>query len=114
MAPRIRSPTPEPVQEIDTMQMRKRVMDMHISHKGDGPEKELADMVRILHAPVQYTPHGNMQILRLTGSPVPDTQQVVRQADMVSALALRRDMLMHQAEEQRLRWAPRRVDGNGW
>ena len=45
-----------------------------------------------------------MQILRLTRSPIPDTEHTICQADMVSALALRRDMLMHQAEEQRLRW----------
>ena len=93
------------------MQMRKRVMDMRISYKGDGPEKELADMVRILYAPVQYIPHGSVQILRLTRSPLPDTEQIVRQADMISALTLQRDMLMHQAEEQRLRWASEK---DGW
>lgn len=48
--------SPEPVQETDIVQMRKRVLDMHLSHKGDSHanarEKELADMVRIPYAPV--------------------------------------------------------------
>ncbi|KAL4076455.1 hypothetical protein J3A83DRAFT_4357458 [Scleroderma citrinum] len=98
MTPRAKTSSPEPVQETDILQMRKRVMEIHISHKGDSHtnarEKELADMV-----------------LRLTNSPIPDAEQIVRQADMISALTLQRDLLLHQAEEQRLRWASEK---EGW
>ena len=52
-----------------------------------------------------------MQVLLLTRSPIPDAEQIVRQADMISALTLQRELLMHQAEEQRLKWASEK---DGW
>jgi len=56
MTLRDKTSSPEPVQETDIIQMRKRVLDMHTSHKEDPHantrEKELADMVRISYAPV--------------------------------------------------------------
>jgi len=56
-------------------------------------------------------PHIYMQILQLTRLPIPDAEQIVRQADMISALTLQRDLLMHQAEEQRLKWVSEKY---GW
>lgn len=51
-------------------------------------------------------------MLRLTSSPIPDTEQLIRQADMISALTAHRDLLLHQAEEQHLRWHSERDDWN--
>ncbi|KAI6042290.1 hypothetical protein EDC04DRAFT_2662052 [Pisolithus marmoratus] len=50
-------------------------------------------------------------VLRLTDEPIPDTDQLIRQADTITSLTLHRDLLLHQAEEQRLRWTAER---NGW
>ncbi|KAH7887294.1 hypothetical protein F5I97DRAFT_1806259 [Phlebopus sp. FC_14] len=93
-----KTPSPEPVQESDIIRMRKRIMDMRILDNGQSHsslrEKELAEMV-----------------LRLTSVPRPDSDQLVRQAEMISALTQQRDLLIHQAEEQRLRW---NSEKDGW
>lgn len=41
----------------------------------------------------------------------PDSDQLFRQADTISALVQQRDLLLHQAEEQRLRWSSEK---DGW
>lgn len=41
----------------------------------------------------------------------PDQDQLLRQAEIISALTQQRDLLLHQAEEQRLRWDS---DKDGW
>ncbi|KAG6333008.1 hypothetical protein ID866_6085 [Astraeus odoratus] len=98
MTLRANSSSPEPLLDSDLVHMRKRVLEMHILDKGElqaSPrEKELAKMV-----------------LRFTNSPILDTEQLVRQAEMISALTVHRDMLLQQAEEQRLRWESEK---DGW
>ena len=41
----------------------------------------------------------------------PDPDQFLRQAEMISALIQQRDLLLHQVEEQRLRW---NSEKDGW
>ncbi|KIJ13337.1 hypothetical protein PAXINDRAFT_181363 [Paxillus involutus ATCC 200175] len=92
------SSSPEPVQEFDTIEMRKKVAELRYVDNGNSElnprEKELAEMV-----------------LRLTGVVRPNSEQLVRQAEMISALTQQRDLLIHQAEEQRLRW---NSEKDGW
>lgn len=47
----------------------------------------------------------------LTAVVKPDSDQLIRQADLISALIRQRDLLLHQAEEQRLRW---NSEKDGW
>ncbi|KIJ69726.1 hypothetical protein HYDPIDRAFT_120700 [Hydnomerulius pinastri MD-312] len=95
---RTKSSSPEPVPESDVLQMRKRVTEMRILDEGNSQpsprEKELGEMV-----------------LRLTSSLRPDYEQIVRQAETISALTMQRDLLIRQAEEQRLRW---NAEKDGW
>lgn len=51
------------------------------------------------------------QVLRLTSAVWPDPDQLLRQADTISSLIQQRDLLLHQAEEQRLRW---NSEQDGW
>ncbi|KAI6032295.1 hypothetical protein PISMIDRAFT_105797 [Pisolithus microcarpus 441] len=91
------SASPQPIHDSDRSHMRNRVTDMLNDDKNSQltpREKQLADMV-----------------LRLTDAPIQDTDQLIRQADMIAALTFHRDLLQHQAEEQRLRWASER---DGW
>ncbi|KAG8219110.1 hypothetical protein J3R82DRAFT_4876 [Butyriboletus roseoflavus] len=89
--PRIKSASPEPLPESDIVQMRRKVVEMRYIDKADAQltprEEELVEMV-----------------LRLTAAVRPDPDQLLRQADMISALTQQKDLLLHQAEEQRLRW----------
>ncbi|KAI6043740.1 hypothetical protein EDC04DRAFT_2562420, partial [Pisolithus marmoratus] len=91
------SASPQPIHDSDRSHMRTRVNDMIHGDKVSQltpREKQLTDMV-----------------LRLTDEPIPDTDQLIRQADTITSLTLHRDLLLHQAEEQRLRWAAER---DGW
>ncbi|KAF9235558.1 hypothetical protein BU15DRAFT_51211 [Melanogaster broomeanus] len=95
---RIKSSSPEPVQESDILQMCNKVMELRNIDNGNSKlslrEKELTEMV-----------------LRLTGAVRPDSEQLVRQAEMISALTQQRDLLLRQGEEQRLRW---NSEKDGW
>ncbi|KIK96093.1 hypothetical protein PAXRUDRAFT_826325 [Paxillus rubicundulus Ve08.2h10] len=92
------SSSPEPIQEFDTVEMRKKVAELRYVDGGNSElnprEKELAEMV-----------------LRLTSVVRPNSEQLFRQAEMISALTQQRDLLIHQAEEQRLRW---NSEKDGW
>ncbi|KAH0840376.1 hypothetical protein J3R83DRAFT_1406 [Lanmaoa asiatica] len=98
IAPRTESASPESLPESDIIQMRRKVVEMRHIDKDDAQltprEKELAEMV-----------------LRLTAVVRQDPNQLLRQADMISALTQQRDLLLHQAEEQRLRW---NSEKDGW
>ena len=50
-------------------------------------------------------------MLRLTAVVRPDPDQLLRQAELISALLQQRDLLLHQVEEQRLRW---NSEKDGW
>ncbi|KAI5999806.1 hypothetical protein F5J12DRAFT_846789 [Pisolithus orientalis] len=91
------SASPQPIHDSDRSNIRTTVTDMlhDDQHSQLTPrEKQLTDMV-----------------LRLTDTPIPDTDQLTRQADTIVSLTFHRDLLLHQAEEQRLRWAAER---DGW
>ncbi|KAI9569223.1 hypothetical protein HD554DRAFT_2020715 [Boletus coccyginus] len=98
MPPRTKSASPEPLPESDIVQMRRKAADLHQIDDADAQlntrEKELAEMV-----------------LRLTAVVRPDPEQLVRQAELISALMQQRDLLLHQAEERRLRW---NSEKDGW
>lgn len=49
--------------------------------------------------------------MKETGVVHPDPEQVIRQAELISCLIDQRDMLVRQAEEQRLRW---NSEKDGW
>lgn len=51
------------------------------------------------------------QVLKLTAVVRPDSDQLIRQAEMISALIQQRDLLVHQFQEQRLRWDSEK---DGW
>ncbi|KAG9317929.1 hypothetical protein JVU11DRAFT_2162 [Chiua virens] len=96
--PHTKSPTPEPLPESDIIQMRRKVVEMRSTDEAGTRltprEKELAEMV-----------------LRLTAVVRPDSDQLVQQADMISALIQQRDLLLYQAEEKRLQWSSEK---DGW
>ncbi|KAF8549950.1 hypothetical protein OG21DRAFT_1514652 [Imleria badia] len=96
--PRTKSVSPEPLPDSDIVQIRKMVVEMRHSDKADAHltprERELAEMV-----------------LRLTAVVRPDPDQLLRQAELISALIQQRDLLLHQVEEQRLRW---NSEKDGW
>ncbi|KAG6369636.1 hypothetical protein JVT61DRAFT_14205 [Boletus reticuloceps] len=98
MPPRTKSTSPDPLPESDIVQMRRKVMEICHNDKTDAQlsprEKELVEMV-----------------LRLTTIVGPGPDQLLRQAEMVSALIQQRDLLLHQFEEQRLRW---NSEKDGW
>lgn len=82
LRPKIASPNPK--NNTDTQEVRTNITEMHDL---GGGEKELPDIT-----------------VKETGVIHPDTEQVIRQAEMISCLIDQRDMLVRQAEEQRLRW----------
>ncbi|KAI6146282.1 hypothetical protein BKA82DRAFT_544399 [Pisolithus tinctorius] len=91
------SASPQPIYDSDRSNIRTTVTDMLHDDQNSQltpREKQLTDMV-----------------LRLTDTPIPDTDQLTRQADTIVSLTFHRDLLLHQAEEQRLRWAAER---DGW
>jgi hypothetical protein len=49
--------------------------------------------------------------LKQTSAVPPDPDQIIRQAEIISCLIEQRDMLVQQAEEQRLRW---NSEKDGW
>ncbi|KAI6097456.1 hypothetical protein EDD16DRAFT_1475519 [Pisolithus croceorrhizus] len=91
------SASPQPIYDSDRSHMRNRVTDMLNDDQNPrltSREKQLTEMV-----------------LRLTDAPIPDADQLIRQAYMIASLTFHRDLLLHQAEEERLRWASER---DGW
>lgn len=89
----LRPKTTSPRPQIDNgiREVRMNITEMHDL---DGGEKELPDMV-----------------VRETGVVNPDPEQVIRQAEIISCLIVQRDILVRQAEEQRLRW---NSEKDGW
>ncbi|KAG1897737.1 uncharacterized protein F5891DRAFT_1047227 [Suillus fuscotomentosus] len=89
----LRPKTTSPRPQIDNgiREVRMNITDMHDL---DGGEKELPDMV-----------------VRESGVVNPDPEQVIRQAEIISCLIVQRDILVRQAEEQRLRW---NSEKDGW
>lgn len=82
LRPKIASPNPK--NNTDTQEVGTNITEMHDL---GGGEKELPDIT-----------------VKETGVMHPDPEQVIRQAEMISCLIDQRDMLVRQAEEQRLRW----------
>ncbi|KAF9226937.1 hypothetical protein BS17DRAFT_776368 [Gyrodon lividus] len=95
---RTKSSSPEPIQESEILQMRKKITELRNVDKVNSQlslrEKELAEMV-----------------LRLTVAVRPDSEQLVRQAETISALIQQRDLLIRQTGEQHLRW---NSEKDGW
>ncbi|KAG2130172.1 uncharacterized protein EDB93DRAFT_1180720 [Suillus bovinus] len=76
--------SPRPQIDNGEQEVRINITDMHDLSVG---EKELPDLV-----------------VKETSGVHPDPEQVIRQAEIISCLIVQRDMLLRQAEEQRLRW----------
>jgi hypothetical protein len=77
-------------------------------------EKELTHMVcAVRHLLVyNFTMEMNSQILRLTGCPRTDPNQLQEQATMISILSTQRDRLISEAQEQQLRLESERENWN--
>ncbi|KAG2741982.1 hypothetical protein P692DRAFT_201796157 [Suillus brevipes Sb2] len=88
---RPKTASPRPQNDTDIQEVRMNITDIHDLGRG---EKELPDV------PVKET-----------GAVHPDPEQVIRQAELISCLIDQRDMLVRQAEEQRLRW---NSEKDGW
>lgn len=88
---RPKTASPRPQNDTDIQEVRMNITDIHDLGRG---EKELPDV------PVKET-----------GVVHPDPEQVTRQAELISCLIDQRDMLVRQAEEQRLRW---NSEKDGW
>ncbi|KAG0695984.1 hypothetical protein DFH29DRAFT_813609 [Suillus ampliporus] len=88
---RPKTTSPEPQNHADVQEMRMDVTDMQDT---SGREKELPDTV-----------------VNQTSTVRPDPEQVIRQAEIISCLIDQRDMLVRQAEEQKLRW---NSEKDGW
>lgn len=89
LRPKIASPNPK--NNTDIQEVHMNITDMYDL---GGGEKELLDMTA-----------------KEIGLMHPDPEQVIRQAEMISCLIDQRDMLVRQAEEQRLRW---NSEKDGW
>ncbi|KAG2110792.1 hypothetical protein DEU56DRAFT_749760 [Suillus clintonianus] len=83
--------SPEPQNDSDIQEVRMSITD---TQDVSGGEKELPD-----------------RVMKHTGAVHPDPEQVIRQAEIISCLIDQRDMLVRQAEEQRLRW---NSEKDGW
>jgi hypothetical protein len=113
MPPPAKSASPEPLPESDIVQMRTKVVDIDNADAQLTPrEKELAGMVcSSLLSPCPALTRTFPQVLRLTAVVRQDPDQLLRQAELISALLQQRDLLLHQVEEQRLRW---NSEKDGW
>ncbi|KAG1730007.1 hypothetical protein EDB19DRAFT_1741870 [Suillus lakei] len=89
--PRPKTTSPMPQNDADLQEVRMNITN--IQDVGGG-EKELPDIV-----------------VKQTDAMHPDPEQVIRQAEIISCLIDQRDMLVRQAEEQRLRW---NSEKDGW
>lgn len=89
LRPKIASPRRQ--NDTDVQEAHMNIADMHDL---GGGEKELPDIT------VQET-----DVIH------PDPEQIIRQAEIISCLIDQRDMLVRQAEEQRLRW---NSEKDGW
>lgn len=89
LRPKIASPRPK--NDTDIQEIRMNITDMHDL---SGGEKELPD-ITVKENDVVH----------------PDPEQIIRQAEIISCLIDQRDMLVRQAEEQKLRW---NSEKDGW
>lgn len=104
------SPAP-PLATLDDSELPLRPKTVSPRHKNDTDIQEVRMNITGMHDLGGGEKGLPDIVVEQTGVVHPDPDQVIRQAEIISCLIDQRDMLVRQAEEQRLRW---NSEKDGW